>query len=74
MSKRYWEVTMQAELDEETGDITLKCPRDTKRPFRAVECGQDKDMKDLDLKELRSELISAAKEADLKSAAEGDST
>jgi len=64
---------MQVKLDGKSGQPEFFCPRSTK-PREAVECEQDKDMKVLDLKELRSELISAAEEADLKSAAEEDST
>ena len=62
MSKRYWGLTMQAELDEETGKVTLKCPRRTRPPSGAVECEQDKDMDDLDIDELRADLKSAAEE------------
>lgn len=74
MSKRYWELTVQLELNEDTGKFQPGCPRNTKVPLKAVECEPDKDWVKLDFDKLEAELISAAKKADLKSAAEEDST
>lgn len=74
MSKRCWEFSVQVELDEKTGRAELFCPRRTRWPRESVPCEKDENMKRLDYDTLSAELISAAKEADLKSAEEEDPT
>jgi len=62
MPSMCWEVNLEAQWDSKTRQMTLKCPRSTKPPPRAVDCEQHRDMQEVNIDQLLAELRASAEE------------